>query len=424
MLNIPEADRPKIGTGPTGRGKSLREGGVPMSERVRARREAARAREKQNQALGLPSDPNDKADMELDSDHDLDGEGGEGGDEDGISERNRSRTRDRDRDHEMSDGTGRDHTPRISPPRGSMPPPIPISQQQQQQPRHTSNGNGHNNSNNNSSSSSMLPLFQPPQEGSAFNYDLPLPFNAPLSPDNPFDNFESAFLKPSTGGPPNFSMFSLYEDPTPQHHPQHQSSHSHPPPHNRQHSQQSDHHNLHQQQQISHHNNTNHNGQHHTPMSADHSHTHSRNSPISPPAPSNHNTPAQPELLTRLKQCCHLSDSHVVNDPGLLIFATRLCQSFPCSFGGAHPDSLTAISDSDYLLLDDSWRALRSQLDPGTDNDGENRINTGRMAAELVVRAASARGQGAWILCRFREGMSIRRGLISALVNGLGGNFE
>jgi hypothetical protein len=346
-----------------------------MSERVRARREAARAREMQNKALGLPSDPNDKADMELDSDHDLDGEG----DGDG----------DMRRDHSMSDtgtgGVGRSATPRLSP-KDSIPSSssIPIS--------------------HSSTNGSLLPLFQPPQDGSTFNYELPLPFNAPLSPNNPFNDFESAIFKPSGGSEPNFSsMFSLYDEPT--------NTNQHNQPHSRQHSQ-PDHHNLHQQQQISHHN-----GNHPRSHSA-----HSQNSPNTPPTPSH--PPAQPELLTRLKQCCHLSDSHVVNDPGLLIFATRLCQSFPCSFGGAHPDSLTAISDSEYLLLDDSWRALRHQLDPGTDNDGENRINTGRMAAELVIRAAHSRGQGAWLLCRFREGMSIRRSLVGGLVNGLGGNFE
>jgi hypothetical protein len=46
------------------------------------------------------------------------------------------------------------------------------------------------------------------------------------------------------------------------------------------------------------------------------------------------------------------------------------------------------------------------------------------MAAELVIRAAHSRGQGQWILCRYREGMSIKRSLVGGLVNGLGGNFE
>jgi hypothetical protein len=135
-------------------------------------------------------------------------------------------------------------------------------------------------------------------------------------------------------------------------------------------------------------------------------------------------TPGQPDLLVRLRQCCHLSDSHVVNDPGLLIFATRLCQSFPCQFGGAHSEGGVAISDSEHLLLDDSWKLLRNQLDPGTELDGEHRINTGRMAAELVIRAAHSRGPGGWIVCRYTQGMSVKRALVAGLIQGLGGQFE
>lgn len=317
-----------------------------MSERVRARREAARAREKMNQEMGLPSDPKDRVDMELHSDHDL------------------------DQDEERE---GRD-TSTMSP--RAMAEDIP---------------------------GLPLPLFQPPQEGS-FNYQLPLPFNTGLTGDNPFTDFESAIFKPSTGATPNFStMFGMYDD---------------PPQDHRLNNNNNDQHSVHG---LIHHSNPNpsvpHDTSHHPRESPNISPPHSTTLAPAPP-------PAQPELLTRLKQCCHLSDSHVVNDPGLLIFATRLCQSFPCTFSGVHPDSLTAISDSEHLLLEDSWRALRNQLDPGTDLDGENRINTGRMAAELVIRAAHSRGQGGWILCRFREGMSIRRSLVAGLVNGLGGNFE
>ena len=150
-----------------------------------------------------------------------------------------------------------------------------------------------------------------------------------------------------------------------------------------------------------------------------------RRSPLTPPltAPSS-TTPSQPDLLTRLKSCCHLSDSHVVNDPGLLIFATRLCQSFPCGFNGSHPEG-SVISDAEHLLLEDSWKALKAQLDPGGEADGENRINTGRMAAELVCRAAAGRGAGgSWIICRYREGLSIKRHLITQLVQGLGGSLD
>ena len=82
------------------------------------------------------------------------------------------------------------------------------------------------------------------------------------------------------------------------------------------------------------------------------------------------------------------------------------------------------VSDSDHLMLEDSWRALKNQLDPGGETDGENRINTGRMAAELVVRAAQSRGPSGWILCRYREGMSIKTSMIRDLVQGLGGKLE
>lgn len=135
------------------------------------------------------------------------------------------------------------------------------------------------------------------------------------------------------------------------------------------------------------------------------------------------NPPSQPDLLTRLKACCHLSDSHVVNDPGLLIFATRLCQSYACPFGGSHPGSAPS-DDPQQMLLEDAWRALRATLDPSGETDGENRINTGRMAAELVVRAAASRGNGSWIVCRYKEGMTIRRELVAALLQGFGSKLD
>lgn len=126
----------------------------------------------------------------------------------------------------------------------------------------------------------------------------------------------------------------------------------------------------------------------------------------------------------------------MVNDPGLLIFATRLCQSFPCSYSGVHPalgaDSPAVLSDHEHMILEDSWRAMRSVLEPAganVDADGENRINTGKMAAELVIRAAQSRGtpaqqQGGWINCRYGEGMSIKTPLIRGLVQGMGGTFD
>ena len=221
-----------------------------------------------------------------------------------------------------------------------------------------------------------LPLFNS-SDSSSFNYNMPMPFSLnPVSADNSFGDFpsgsmESSIFKPS---PSNFSgLFNMFEG--------------------------------------------NHDNRH------GHGHSGHR-SPLSPPMSNPASATPQPDLLTRLKACCHLSDSHVVNDPGLLIFATRLCQSFPCTFSGVHPDPVLS-SDPEHLLLEDSWKALKMQLDPGGDADGENRINTGRMAAELVCRAAASRGgQGNWIVCRYREGMSIKRNMIAQLIVGLGGKPE
>ena len=143
MHALPETDRGKIGSGPTGRGKSLREGGVPMSERVRARKEA-RARERH--ARGLP---------EADS-------------------------------SEASD-RGRDSTT-LSP---------------------------------RASDTSHPPFFSnPAQDASApFNYQLPMPFNLPVSPGSQFpdfsNNLEQALYKPAGSTTPGFSgMFSLFDTPS------------------------------------------------------------------------------------------------------------------------------------------------------------------------------------------------------------------
>jgi len=317
LLSLPEADRGKIGSGPTGRGKALKEGGVPMSERVRARKEA---RERERRAKGLP--------IEVDSS-------------------------DTDSRH-MRDSTT------LSPRASSKAP---------------------NSANaNQASSSSALPLFGQPDSAS-FNYQLPMPFNI-TSPDTGFPDFaanpslDSALFK-NSGSTPNYaSMFNMFDTPD----QNGQSSNPH---------------------------------DQHAP----------RRSPLTPPISSQApQPPSQMDLLTRLKACCHLSDSHVVNDPGLLIFATRLCQSFPCAFSGGHADSV-GISDSENLMLEDSWKALKNQLDPVGEADGENRINTGRMAAELVIRAAQTRGPG-YITCRYREGMSLRRIMVAQLIQGLGGSFE
>ncbi|KAK8865834.1 hypothetical protein IAR55_000982 [Kwoniella newhampshirensis] len=329
LLNLPIADRGRIGSGPTGRGKALKEGGVPMSERVRARKEA---RERERRALGLP-DP-DTSDMS-----------------------------DRGRDSETL-------SPRAS---ASVPP------QTQQQ-------NQTNSYQQSQQSNPLPPLFNPPSTVSPapFNYQLPIPFNLPVSPDPQFadftNNLENTLYK-NTDSTPNFSgMFTMFDTPS---------------------------------------NDTP--GQNQNNVAA------TKPSPISPPLPTPSSGSSQQnnslDLLTRLKSCCHVSDSHVVNDPGLLVFATRLCQSFGCTYGGAHTDSHPT-SDSEHLTLEDSWRVLKMTLDPGGDADGENRINTGKMAAELVVRAAHSRGAGGWISCRYREGLSIKRSMVQALVTGLGGKFD
>ncbi|OXB38415.1 hypothetical protein LQV05_002746 [Cryptococcus neoformans] len=336
LLSLPAADRPKIGSGPTGRGKSLKEGGVPMSERVRARKEA---RERERRALGLPeADTTDMSEAER----------GNGRDSATLSPR-------------ATSGAGPSNT-------------TTAAHNSQQQPNIPPLSNPQN----------VPALFNSPPHVSPapFNYQLPMPFNLPVSPDTQFadftNNIDNSLYKNNTASAtPNFGgMFSMFS-------------------------------------------------------SADNNGDSSANgtgvnkpSPISPPltnppAPS----PSQLDLLTRLKSCCHVSDSHVVNDPGLLVFATRLCQSFGCSFGGAHTEA-NPRSDTENLTLEDAWRALKATLDPGGDGDGENRINTGKMAAELVVRAAHSRGAGGWITCRYREGLSIRRSMVQALVQGLGGKLD
>lgn len=351
LLALPEADRPRIGSGPTGKGKSLKEGGVPMSERVRARKEA-RERERRAKA-GLP-----------------------------VGESS---------DLELSEGRGRDSE--------TLSPGVNHGQIHSSGPGAPGPGPSHSSSSqqqNQNQNQNQLSLFTNPAENSQFNYQLPMPFNIPVSPDNSFDFASSldSMLKP--GSTPNFgSMFSMFGTGDEGGGSAGGGGSGH-----------------------------NQNG------GSSHQSRRRSMSPPPPPAPvANHQqqqqqAPQQPDLLTRLKSCCHLSDSHVVNDPGLLIFATRLCQSFPCQFGGMHVEVGAGISDSEHLMLEDSWRALKNQLDPGGEADGENRINTGRMAAELVVRAAHSRGPSGWILCRYREGMSIKTSMIRDLVQGLGGKLE
>ena len=326
-----------------------------MSERVRARKEA-RERERRAKA-GLPVG---------DSELELSAE-------------------DRERDSEtLSPGVAHGSLLHHPQPSSSTSQSHQQQQQQQQQQQHNS----------------QLSLFTNPAENTQFNYQLPMPFNIPVSPDPTFDFASSldSMLKP--GATPNFgSMFNMFGD---------------------------------EPGQGSNNNSNNNNGNNNrrTSMSPPVNNGSSSSVPRhhqshhQQPPPPQQAHPQQPDLLTRLKSCCHLSDSHVVNDPGLLIFATRLCQSFPCQFGGLHVEVGAGISDADHLMLEDSWRALKNQLDPGGEADGENRINTGRMAAELVVRAAHSRGPSGWILCRYREGMSIKTSMIRDLVQGLGGKME
>ncbi|KAJ9097362.1 hypothetical protein QFC19_006830 [Naganishia cerealis] len=185
---------------------------------------------------------------------------------------------------------------------------------------------------------------------------------------------------------------------------------------------------------------------------------------------------SQPDLLHRLRHCCHLSDQHVSSDPGLLLFASRLCLAVGCDYGGKHnvSDSTSgsgesgvsamqpdAGNDEDYLKLEAAWQLLRHHLDPpspqsssgqglpgmsssgdsvnenGKPIDGQNQIATGRLAAEMVLRAVRAKTQShdegedkqqgekdmsRWIACRRNPGMSVDKAMIVALVNGFGGN--
>lgn len=243
-----------------------------------------------------------------------------------------------------------------------------------------------------------IPLFSSAADLPApYNFNLPTPFQLPISPEPHFD-YNTGNLDFKAPSPNPFPIFSMFDN----------NNNNNNGDQNRQNQQQQQ-----QQPQPPQLPNLN---QQPTPLADS-----SKPSPMSPATGAG--SVSQPDLLTRLKACCHLSDSHVVNDPGLLIFATRLCQSFPCPFGGSHPDS-TPSDDPEQMLLEDAWRALKATLDPGGEADGENRINTGRMAAELVVRAGASRGNGQWIVCRFKEGMTIKKQLIQGLVAGFGGKLD
>jgi hypothetical protein len=188
----------------------------------------------------------------------------------------------------------------------------------------------------------------------------------------------------------------------------------------------------------------------------------------SAPAQSASAAKSQPDLLHRLRHCCHLSDVHVTSDPGLLLFASRLCLAVGCDHSGKHDGADTgdsavqpdAGSDEDYLKLEAAWQLLRRHLDPPSPQseshpdlpdltgsgdgsnkgskpiDGQNQIATGRLAAEMVLRAVRAKTQShdgedrqqggkdmsRWIACRRNPGMSVDKAMIVALVNGFGSN--
>lgn len=189
--------------------------------------------------------------------------------------------------------------------------------------------------------------------------------------------------------------------------------------------------------------------------------------------PASSGSKPQPDLLHRLRHCCHLSDMHVTSDPGLLLFASRLCLAVGCEHNGKHADSNPTSagadngsfepgSDRDFLKLEAAWQLLRQHLDPpspsidgfpslpdenssaegskatGKPVDGQNQIATGRLAAEMVLRAVraktqahdgedtqvSGKGMSRWIACRRTLGMSLDSAMIMALVNGFGGNWD
>jgi hypothetical protein len=178
----------------------------------------------------------------------------------------------------------------------------------------------------------------------------------------------------------------------------------------------------------------------------------------------------EPDLLHRLRHCCHLTDHHVATDPGLLLFASRLCLAVGCPFGGNHVEpegtergengggkrrKVESSGHDDesedpegYMKLEAAWLALRSHLDPspsdanpilgipglsGGERDGQNEIATGRLAAEMVLRGARSKMQASqqggtngmtgsegtllayWIGCRRKSGLVIEKGLVDVI---------
>jgi len=164
-----------------------------------------------------------------------------------------------------------------------------------------------------------------------------------------------------------------------------------------------------------------------------------------------------------------LTDHHVATDPGLLLFASRLCLAVGCPFSGNHSDNdglerpddgggkrrrMDLLGQDDesenpegYMKLEAAWSALRSHLDPSSDQnpllgipglgggerDGQNAIATGRLAAEMVLRGARSKMQASaqggpggsqdpvainlsyWIGCRRRSGLVIERSVVDVI---------
>lgn len=182
----------------------------------------------------------------------------------------------------------------------------------------------------------------------------------------------------------------------------------------------------------------------------------------------------KPALLQRLRDCCHLSDVHVTNDPGILFFASKLCGLVACRYNGRHAGRIIDLDNEAekrrrtgalgqsaageptveelqerYMDVEPAWQLLKSHLEPSIDGgswgggfeglsggaavlaqleraakatDSQNQI-TGTRAGEMITSAVLAKvksGQSAedWISCRRAPGLIIRKHLITELIGG------
>lgn len=366
-LGIPEGPVANLGTGPTGRGKALKEGGVPMSERVRARKEAREKERLRLLAMGIVMEPPPTR-------------GGKGKKTDAATPSESGNDSDRAREAST-----------VSPARASTSLANLSGLYDAPFPAFTAGAS--------SSSNNQFGLpFTP------FNWnDTPTATPAtthahtPTQGSNPdaiaqLQHFLTSGNDLSWAFPNGLASFGAPENPAPP-----------------------------------------------TPTSAPTSDWTGILANWKPPTPAAAAAPpiprpaptAQIDLLHRLKMCCRFSDNHVERDPGLLVFAIHLCSNIACTFGGQHdgkrprdtPDDDPAIS------LELAWPALQHQLDPNAAIDGEKRLNTAKMAAELLLRANALRQQAKpdaqpAVGCRRREGMSVSADLVRRLVEGLGGKAE